>query len=267
MTELAQSVFDPSELIPFNGYRNFSQPDEPIFDLIPSLTHFYESEKFRGTAEGLRVAMLDARTAREAGKIAKKNQTLWRSDWKKVRGNVFRAGLAMQVLQSKHAMDSARQGFSQSIELGSQKRVGGLPGAFVAHELQRFFDKPAKGGRLLLGAIALNGCVPDDIWARLDALFVADKPLSAAIYAGKDSNNKIELWCAFNGVPVRLTSQNSSRLREEDAPDVTSRVTTLVTCMPGTRKGPIAILKSAAAKKPKIRVLDFGISAKKLAIA
>lgn len=259
MSEKQPLFFDPATVIPFNGYRRCFGEDRPVFDLVPSLIHFYESEKFRNTDEALRLSVLDCRTAKEAGKLTKRNKEHWRKDWRAVRGRVFRAGLAMQVVQSRKAMTMARAGYAQSIELAAYKRIRGLPGTFISEELQRFFGNSTGPGVTRLGVITLSGCVPDDIERRLETLFSKERPLSAAIYAGRDADPRVEMWCAATAIPVRLTSQTSSRLREEDAPEVTARVNALLTCMPPSRKGPIAILSAAASKRPKIRVLDLGL--------
>lgn len=254
-------LFDPSAEIPFHGYRRFLPDEPPLFDLAPSLIHFYESEKFRGVDEVLRLSVLSCSTVREAAKISKRHKDIWRKDWRAVRGRVFRAGLAMQVLQSRRAMAAARAGFGSSMELSSCRRVGGLPGPFVADELNNFFQTSTGPGTTRLGVIALAGCVPDDIERRLEALFIRQKPISAAIYSGKDADHRVEIWCAQAAIPIRLTSVDSIRLREEDAGTVTARINALLTCMPMTRKQAKVILSVAAAKRPKIRVLDLGLKA------
>lgn len=259
MSEVNTIPFDPAAQIPFYGYRRFFPNSPPMFDLSPSLIHFYESEKFRGTNEELRLTVLGSGTAREIRKLTKRHNSSLRKDWRAVRGRVFRAGLAMQVLQSKKAMALARVGFASSMELASCKRVSGLPGAFIAEELQNFFQSATGPGTTRLGVIALNGCVPDDIEQRLDALFAKGRPMSAAVYSGRDADPRIEIWCAHAAIPIRLTGQDSRRLREEDAAVVTARINALLTCMPASRKEPKTILAAAAAKRPKIRVLDLGL--------
>lgn len=257
--EMTAPVFDPSTPLPFFGYRFFEAEEKPYAELMPSLIHFYESEKFRGTSEELRKAIADSRSLREVRKISQKNRSLWRKDWNAIRGRVFRAGLAMQVVQSRKALTMAKLGFNESIAIAGEKHIGGLPGTFISNELQAFFQNPNTVGTARLGVIALNGCVPDDIEDRLNTLFTKGKPVSAAVYSGSDADPVIERWCAMNAIPVRLTSLSSSRLREEDSKEVTARINTLVTCMPNTRKGPTAILAAAAAKRPKIKVLDLAI--------
>jgi predicted NAD-dependent protein-ADP-ribosyltransferase YbiA (DUF1768 family) len=257
MTAISTSPFDPESLIPFLAYRRFLDDGEVTTDMVPTLAHFYESEKFRTVDESLRLAVLDTRTPKEARKFTKKRAELWRSDWKAVRGRVLRAGLAMQVTQSNKALKMAKQAFALSMELSAIKRIGGIPGAFLADELQRFFMPSTGPGVTKLGVIALNGCIPDDIESRLDALFSTEKPVSAAIYAGADADPRVEIWCARAAVPIRLTGLACGRIREENATEVTARVNALLTCMPASRKASVAILAAAAAKKPRIKVLDL----------
>lgn len=259
MTAISGSPFDPESLIPFHGYRRFLEDGEITTDMVPTLAHFYESEKFRTVDESLRLAVLDTRTAKEARKFTKKRDNLWRADWKAVRGRVLRAGLAMQVTQSNKALKMAKQAFALSMELAAIKRIGGIPGAFLADELQRFFMPATGPGVTKLGVITLNGCIPDDIEARLDALFATQKPASAAIYAGADADTRVEIWCARAAVPIRITGVACGRIREENAAEVTARVNALLTCMPASRKASVAILAAAAAKRPRIKVLDLSI--------
>ena len=53
-------MFDPGLHLPFTTYRRFVDGKPVVADLAPTLIHHYESEKFRGTDEDLRLAVLDA---------------------------------------------------------------------------------------------------------------------------------------------------------------------------------------------------------------
>lgn len=260
MSELAGTPFDPSAQIPFHTYRRFEEDGSPgPFDLAATLVHHYESEKFRGVSEELRLEALDCSSIRALRKLTKRHSESWRKDWRQIRGRVFRAGLAMQVLQSREALKRAREGFQQSMELAATKTVGGLPGAFLAEELQGFFASSTGPTITRLGVIALKGCVPHDIEDRLAALFGQLRPVSAAVYAGADADPTIERWCAKSAIPVRLTGTGAKRLREDDAGEVTQRVNMLVTCIPMARKASVAIVKSAQSRRPRVRVLDLAI--------
>lgn len=207
--EDAALVFNPADVAPFFGYRRFDD-DGASFELIASLVHHFESEKFRGVDEAIRLEILNCATPKLAQKVAKRHMDKWRKDWKSVRGRVFRAGLAMQAIQNRKVRIAARQAFERSMELCGVKRIGGLPSAFIASELQTFFQKPSNTSCGKLGALAIKGWVPGDIRARLDSVFLHDKPLSATVYAGADSDPLVEQWCIQNAIPVRIAFEDEN---------------------------------------------------------
>lgn len=139
------------------------------------------------------------------------------------------------------------------MELAAVKRSNGLPGSFIADELQTFFQKTTRAGVARLRCIRSLGVSP--MTSCLNALFIKEKP-SVAVYAGRDADTRIsngaQTWVSL----LRLTSQKSMRLRELDADELTVRINTMITCMPKTRKAPQAILAAAATKR-HLRVIDL----------
>lgn len=248
-------MFDPGLHLPFTTYRRFVDGKPVVADLAPTLIHHYESEKFRGTDEDLRLAVLDATTVHAARKISKRHILAWRKDWKAVRSRVFGAGIAMQAVHLHEAMRLARAAYERSIEIAALPRVHGLPGSFIAATLQSFFEQVAAKDATRLGFATLEGHVPADIDARLSALFGRRPPFSAAIYVGDSADGAVELWCARNAVPVRHVGASIKRLRAEDAPVLLERVTHLVACLPPLRKATSQV--KLAARKAKVQYIDL----------
>lgn len=257
---MSSVMFDPSCICPFPTYRQYDAAGNYIeTDVAPSLLHHYESEKFRGVDESMRLHALEAPSVKQLRKFTRKNQKKWRSDWRLVRGNVLRAGMAMQAAHSQTAKRNLIEAFHQSIEISGIKSLAGLPGPFVSTEIQRFMQSRREGGRTLerLGVIALNGCVPDDIFDRLSAMYANALPFSALIYSGLDGDPAVELWCAQNAVPIRRVCSELRRFREKEAAILIKDTTTLVTCMPESRTSCQAILKMANKRRPRLRILEF----------
>lgn len=258
MPEASEVAFSPDLILPFHSYRRLKDQQRPLHDLAPSVTHFYESEKFRGVDELLRQEVLSCPTPRAAVKLAKRQKDHWRSDWSRVRPYVLRAGLAMQMAQSSEARVLARAGFERAIEMAGAKRVGSLPGLFVSRVLTNLFETMQQRTSLRLGALCIEGYVPADIEQRLDALAHAQPPLAATVYGGPESSTALERWCMKHGVAVRVVGANDTRLRASDHRELVERVNTLVLCAPRTRKA-VADLVAALnkTKGSKVRVLDY----------
>lgn len=254
--EDADLVFNPADVAPFFGYRRFDD-DGASFELIASLVHHFESEKFRGVDETIRLEILNCATPKLAQKVSKRHMDKWRKDWKSVRGRVFRAGLAMQAIQNRKVRIAARQAFERSMELCGVKRIGGLPSVFIVSELQKFFQKPSNASCGKLGALAIRGWVPGDLCARLDAVFLQDKPISATVYAGADSDPIVEQWCIQNAIPVRVAFADEKRIREGMAPTLIHRANSMLVCIPPRRKVTRAVLAAIAAQRPKIKLIQL----------
>lgn len=251
------STFSPDTVIPFQAYRRLDL-DRPLHDLAASLSHFYEAEKVRGMNEPLRQEILSCAAPRAARKLAKRHNSQWRPDWSKVRGRVFKAGLAMQMLQSSEARAHARDGFDRAIEIAAAKRVSGLPGSFVAQALQSLFGAMATRSTLRLGALTVQGYTPEDLEARLEALSAgANPPLSATLYGGPEACLRLERWCMSYGLPVKIVGADATRLRAAGHQDLTQRINLLIVCAPASRKAVSELI--APARKSKIRVLDFSL--------
>lgn len=252
----SQPIYDPDQILPFNAYRRTQPGYGHIHELAPSISHFYEAEKLRGTNEDLRQTVLACSTARAARKLTKRHAAEWRPDWNGVRGAVLRSGLAMQMVQSAEARRLIRAAYDRSIELAaSARRVGGVPAPFLASNISRIFEQGQSRTACRLGLLVLQGYEPDDLEARLDALFGANPPYSAAVYVGEEASHQAEAWCMRRAVPLRYVGEQGQRLRPEHHLAIGERINTLLLCAPNTRKAVSAIVSPV--KRAKTRILDL----------
>lgn len=258
MTEHAFPL-DPDAIVPFHAYRCPGLPR--IVELAPSLAHFYESEKFRTGDEAdeeLRRTVLASPTAKAARKLAKRHITRWRSDWRTVRGRVFRAGLSMQAAQSPQVMQALKAIADEALLWSSDSsRRGGLPVSGMAREIATLLHGRQDGATPRVGMLALDGYTPPDLVARLDALFAGERPHGVAYFVGESSSVAAEDWAAQVAAPLRFVGDPAQRLRASECTELLKRINLLVVCAPSTRKEVRELVKAAKAKKIAIRDLTF----------
>jgi predicted NAD-dependent protein-ADP-ribosyltransferase YbiA (DUF1768 family) len=248
--------FDPDQIHPFQSYRRLEGEFAHLHDLSPSIAHFYESEKLRGTSEDVRQSVLSCPTARAARKLAKRHEAQWRQDWRLVRGAVLRAGLAMQMVQSVEARQAIRQAATRADAIAAAGgRPGGVPAAFLAANLRMVAEQSQARSSNRLGLLILKGYEPDDLDARLDAMFSKERPFSAAVYVGEEASIGAEAWCMRRAVPLKHIGEHDRRLRAEDHAAIGQRITTLIVCAPQTRKEVSAILSPA--RQARTRIVDL----------
>lgn len=104
---ITDDILDPQEPRMFLGYRN--PGNDMLPDVYQTITHWFESEKFRGVDETLRVEILNAPTCKEAVKIAKRKVEIIPASWKLLSARVMRAGLAMSAQQNPEVMERIRK--------------------------------------------------------------------------------------------------------------------------------------------------------------
>lgn len=249
-------IYDPDQIHPFNAYRRLQGEHGHLHDLAPSIAHFYESEKLRGLNEDLRQEVLSCPTARAARKLTKRHEAAWRPDWKQVRGAVLRAGLAMQMVQSIEARQAIRLAAQHADEIAAAGgRLGGVPAPFFTAHLAQVVEQAQSRTASRLGLLVLRGYEPIDLEARLDALFTAQRPFSAAVYVGEEASTSAEAWCMQRAIPIRYVGDPQRRLRSEDHSGIGQRINTLVVCAPQTRKAVSLIV--APARRARTRVIDL----------
>ena len=229
------NCLDPDLLLPFFGYRLLDEVGRHQ-EMVPSLTHFFESEKLRGRNEELRRQILSATSARAARKISRKNRDQWRADWQRVRARVLATGMAMQMMQSRSAVQMIKRTAELHEALKADKsRMGGLPVSFITGVAAQLVKSAASRGVARVGVVALRRHTPEDLPDRLDALFTAGLPLAATIYAGNDASLPAERWCIQNSVAVRLLGVGMLRFRADEVGDLLKRSSTVVLCAPAGR--------------------------------
>lgn len=245
--------YSPDAVLPFESYRRLGS--SPMLRDVPAtLVHFYESEKFRGVDETLRLEVLDCSSVSAARKLAKRNRAHWRENWSSVRGRAFRAGLAMQIAQSKTARLAAKALLRDLDAVSSSRLYGGLPGLFVAKQTSVLFEEIRSPRSLRMGFVVFSGHCPVDLVDRLDAVAGA-APFSGTVYAGPEAEPLAEQWLQQRAVPVKLVGSDSSRFRLADHSALLQRVNALVVCAPSSRTEVAELVAQAKAKR--IRVLDF----------
>lgn len=97
------NLISPDEPVLFTGYRS---PVDGIPEVYSSISHWFESEKFRGTNDVLREEARWLPTAREARKFARRHRSSWREDWAAVRVRVMRAGFIMAADQNPNVYEN-----------------------------------------------------------------------------------------------------------------------------------------------------------------
>lgn len=206
--------WSPALPFPFLGYRSVTCGDAP--ETVPSLTHFYESEKFRGLNDWVRQEVLSARNGHAATKVAARNARYVRPDWSRVHARVLRTGMLMQFEQSAHAIHSARAAFGLSMELSGTSRIGGISGALLASELQTVFQLRTTAA-IDRCAIVVTSVPPDGVVDDLAMQLVSSpqRITETMLYCGADSYAKMESALQNCAVPVRHLLPRAKKLRIE----------------------------------------------------
>lgn len=94
-------VYSTTSLLPFRSYRVPHAEDgfDREIEFPSSVTHFFQSERFRGVNERLRIETLAQPTAREARKFACRHARFQRDDWDKKGKLVMCCGLWLQAIE------------------------------------------------------------------------------------------------------------------------------------------------------------------------
>jgi len=116
--------FATDDLMPFPVYRTPQFDSRIDFEstrpeLAQSLEHFYQSERYRGTNEPLRLAILDANSAKEARKLANRKTASERPGWEGLQERVMETGLWMKFREHPH--------YARHLLLQPQDAVGCYP--------------------------------------------------------------------------------------------------------------------------------------------
>ena len=176
-----------------------------------SIFHYWESEKWRGVDEHVRQEILAVPTIRELRKMLKRVPDTWRSDWKQVRGRVFRSSLL-------YALDGHPDLLHELIEpfgLMDACRNWGIPDAFVKNELvavRREIDEPFK--LLALGSEAAPAA---HVQATLERLIGNRQDCQYVAFAGRKMDMGVHRWAAERLFPMHYVGTNSNKGLDQDA--------------------------------------------------
>lgn len=176
-----------------------------------SIFHYWESEKWRGVDEQVRQEILAVPTIRELRKMLKRLPDTWRSDWKQVRGRVFRSALL-------YALDGHPDLLRELVEpfgLTNACRNWGIPDAFVKNELvavRREIDEPFR--LLALGSEAAPSA---HVQATLERLIGNRQDCQYVAFAGRKMDSGVHRWAAEKLFPVHYVGTNSNKGLDQDA--------------------------------------------------
>lgn len=161
-----------------------------------SIFHYWESEKYRGVDEGIRQEILAAPTLRELRKMLRRLPETWRTDWKQVRGRVFRSALL-------YAFESHPDLQSELIEPSGLVKAcsdWGIPDAFVTNELKALRHEIESPFRLL--AIGSVDAPPEHVQATLERLIGKRSDCQYVTFAGRRMDVGLHLWAAHKLFPI-----------------------------------------------------------------
>jgi hypothetical protein len=176
-----------------------------------SIFHYWESEKYRGIDEETRQEILNTPTIRELGKLLKRLPDTWRSDWKQIRGRVFRSGLI-------YALDShpdLQHDLVEPFGLLDACRTWGIPDAFVKTELAAVRREIAEPFRLL--AIGSEAAPASHVQATLERLISKRQDCQYVAFAGRKMDTGLHRWAAEKLFPIQYLGTNSNKGLDQDA--------------------------------------------------
>lgn len=238
-----QCSLSPDELMPFPTYRLMRLDVRQGFDglrpeLAPTVEHFYQSERFRGTDEALRKAILDANSPREARKLAHRKSAIERPNWAMLHERVMETGLwmklrehpqyAQHLVREPAAAESAypyRDHFWGADRQGiSQNRYCALLGRIREKLLNRKMVRVViTGSSTFTNEFMMS--------SKLDVLFRRLPPDLVLIGCRRGADDLAERWAIDQALPVRhipYRGRRSSSERERHARALLGRATHLV---------------------------------------
>ncbi|MFC0698216.1 hypothetical protein [Paraburkholderia humisilvae] len=176
-----------------------------------SIFHYWESEKWRGVDEHVRQDILAVPTIRELRKMLKRVPDTWRSDWKQVRGRVFRSALLYAI----DGHPDLLQELVEPFDLMDACHKWGIPAAFVKYELvavRREIDEPF---RLL--ALGSEAAPATHVQATLGRLIGNRQDCQYVAFAGRKMDMGLHRWAAEKLFPMHYVGTNSNKGLDQDA--------------------------------------------------
>lgn len=211
-------------LYPFPGYRPIevgSTHFGPRPELFPTLEHFYQSERFRGSDGAVRARVLNAPSAHEARKIAMAHQRVERSDWLAVHERIMLCGLWMMLREHPRlAKELSRSDLSKAAPFPYRDMYWGndRPGASkdrfrallgqIRHRLEGNTTRVLVcGSRTFANPFLLS--------SKLDALLTKSPPDVVLIGGDTGTDEMVEHWAISRQLPVRHMLYRGKRTTSE----------------------------------------------------
>jgi hypothetical protein len=218
---------DPYEPILFTGYRSPGSDGTP--DVYTTLAHWIESEKFRGSDEDLRDAVLHAPSGKEAFKLAERNKGAVRKTWRALRGRVARAGLLMAAAQNRYVAERLSEiatltPLEVGIAVDGTAAIGCYAMAFYAGVLweaaDALYNKPNK----LLLAAGWKGAISGK-QAAIEKHVDKSTTTEVILPISKASSTLAEEFALKNYLPVRYCTAPKGKLSPEFVRDIVALAT------------------------------------------
>lgn len=233
----------PDELMPFPTYRTARIDARHGFEgmspeLAPSVEHFFQSERFRGTDETLRRAILDANSAKEARKLAARKSAAERPNWTTLQERVMEAGLWMKLREHPHYAqilarrpETAQDSYPYRDHFWGGHREGVSENRY-RDLLLRMRDK-LLARKMVRVAITGSSTFSNEflLSSKLDVLFRRLPPDLVLIGCRKGADDLAERWAIEQALPVRhipYRGRRSSSERERHARALLGRATHVV---------------------------------------
>lgn len=238
-----QCSLSPDELMPFPTYRTLRLDVRQGFEgsrpeLAPTVEHFYQSERFRGTDEALRKAILDANSPREARKLANRKSAIERPNWASLHERVMESGLWMKLREHPHiAKHLAMQPEAADGAYGLPDHFWGSHREGVSQDRYRTLLLRVRDKILARSTVrvAITGSStfsnPFLMSSKLNLLFRRTPPDLVLIGCRKGADDLAERWAIEQCLPVRhvpYRGRRSSSERERHSRDLLGKATHLV---------------------------------------
>jgi hypothetical protein len=220
-----------------------------------SIFHYWESEKYRGVDEQVRQDILNIPTIRELQKLLRRLPESWRSDWKLVRGRVFRSAL----IYAHAAHPDMHRELMEPFELVEACRKWGIPDGFVKTELAAARHEIEEPFRLL--AIGSEAAPANHVQATLERLISKRQDCQYVAFAGRKMDTGLHQWAAERLYPIHYVGTNSKKGLDQNAVQQLLPRSTHVVIF--TREGTAAdeqIVAAARAEGCKIRVSQYSVA-------
>lgn len=204
-------------ILPFRTYRQstISGELEGGADFVPSVTHFYQSERYRSVDDAFRQEILNQPTPREARKLARSRKDRQRADWTKRRGRIMACGMWFQALEHPFVRETlTAKSYSFSGPRGywiDKHGDGAFPKLldYLAGKIIKPCNVFIYGFGVPVGEFRFS--------SQMHLLFSRMRPTELLLGSGRGLDRTAERWAVEHYIPVRRRPQLSRLHRASDA--------------------------------------------------